>query len=244
MASDIVIRENIPEYMKQLKAWLMEIRKEPLEEMADFFRARVDGYEEHMGLWEKAYERLAELIPASAKTLLDLGCGTGLELDAIFARRQDLAATGIDLCPDMLEKLREKHPAVKTLCGDYFQEELGSGCFDCAVSFESLHHFSPEKKRGLYEKIHRALKPGGVFFLVDYLACCEEEERLLMEFCREKRREAGISEDVFVHFDTPLTVEHEMQLLSGFSKVEFLACIEGASFLRCEKGSHSCNDVI
>lgn len=238
MSQSIVIRENIPEYMKELKAWLKEIQEEPLEQMAAFFQARIADYEDHMSLWKQAYVRLAEMIPPEAQTLLDLGCGTGLELDEILARRT-LSVTGIDLCPEMLEKLREKHPAVGTVCEDYFQAELGEGCFDCVVSFESLHHFKPEKKRGLYEKIHRALKPGGVFLLVDYLACCQEEETLLMDFCWEQRRKQGIPEDVFIHFDTPLTVEHETALLwkAGFSKVELVDCIEGASLLRCEKGS-------
>lgn len=224
--------------MNELKAWLSEIQDQPLEEMADFFRARVETYEDHMRLWQEAYGRLAELIPTAAETMLDLGCGTGLELDSIFARRRNLDVVGIDLCPDMLEKLREKHPAVQTVCADYFQAELGENAYDCVVSFESLHHFKPEKKQALYEKIHRALKPGGVFFLVDYLACCEEEERLLMDFCWEKRRQQGIAEDVFIHFDTPLTVEHEESLLrgAGFSQVQLIDSIAGASFLRGEKG--------
>lgn len=238
MKQTIVIREDIPAYMEELRSWLREIADAPLEEMAEFFRVRLEGYEEHMQLWARAYERLAEMIPETAKTLLDLGCGTGLELDALFSRRQDVVVTGIDLCPEMLERLREKHPGVKTVCGDYFQTELGEGLYDCAVSVESLHHFQPEKKQGLYQKLHRALRPGGVFFLVDYLACCEEEQRLLMDFCWEKRKAQGIPEDTFIHFDTPLTVEHEIELLknAGFSAVELVDCMEGASFLRCEKG--------
>lgn len=232
-----MIRENIPAYMKELKAWLEEIQEEPLEQMADFFQARVEGYEDHMRLWEGAYGHLAELIPEHVQTLLDLGCGTGLELDAILSKGRNITVTGIDLCPEMLNKLRQKHPSVKTVCADYFQTELGENAFDCAVSVESLHHFTPPKKQGLYEKIHRALKPGGVFFLVDYLACCQEEETLLMDFCWKKRSAQGILEDVFIHFDTPLTVEHETGLLrkAGFSQVDFVNCIEGASFLRCGK---------
>lgn len=238
MEREIAIRADIPCYMRELREWLCEIKDQPLEGMAEFFRERIGEYEDHMQIWAQAYERLAELIPDTVRTVLDLGCGTGLELDALFACRNDISVTGVDLCPEMLEKLREKHPKVKTVCGDYFQEELGETQYDCAVSVESLHHFVPEKKRGLYKKIHRALKPGGVFFMVDYLACCEEEETLLMNFCREKRKAQNVPDDVFIHFDTPLTVGHEKELLhnAGFSAVEFIDCIEGASFVRCEKG--------
>lgn len=238
---EIVIREDIPQYMEELNTWLAEIQDQPLEEMSDFFSARLGEYEDHMARWRGAYERLAELIPGDAQRVLDLGCGTGLELDAIFRLRQDLRATGVDLCPEMLKKLREKHPRVATVCGDYFSADLGAACYDCAVTFESLHHYQPEKKLGLFRKVLRALRPGGVFLEVDYLACCPEEERLLMDVCWQKRQQQGIPAEQFVHFDTPLTVEHEMALLqnAGFSKVEWIECIEGASFLRCEKEGKS-----
>lgn len=40
-------------------------------------------------------------------------------------------------------------------------------------------------------------------------------------------------ENVFIHFDTPLTAEHEMELIrcAGFGCVEWGGCIEGAAFL-------------
>ncbi len=230
----IVIRKDREAYMEELRAWLGQTEGVPLEEMADFFRARLGEYEAHMSLWKKAYEYLPSLLPDSAHTLLDLGCGTGLELDEILKVRPGLSVTGIDLSKEMLERLLAKHPEVKLICGDYFQEELGEAAYDCAVSFESLHHFDGEKKRGLYTKLCRALKPGGCFIEADYIACCEEEERLLMEACRRKRERERIPEERFVHFDTPLTAEHEMEALrqAGFIKVEMTASIEGASFIR------------
>lgn len=237
MMSEIVMRENIPIYMAELRAWLAEIRDQPLEGMGDFFTARLGQYEDHMALWRPAYERLAERIPADARDILDLGCGTGLELDALFRCRSDCNVVGVDLCADMLKRLREKHPQVRIICGDYFQTELGQAQYDCVISVESLHHFRPEKKRALFMRIYRALRPGGIFLEVDYLACCEEEERLLMEFCWDQRRRQGIPEETFVHFDTPLTVDHETALLqdAGFSAVRWTDSIEGASFLWCEK---------
>lgn len=236
--AEIIIRENIPEHISALRAWLENQENVPLEEMGDFFTARISDYEQHMALWREGYEKMAKLLPASAARILDLGCGTGLELDEILRLRPDVEVTGIDLCPAMLQKLRAKHPGVRTICGDYFQEDLGEEQYDCVITFESLHHFLPEKKQRLFEHIHRALKPGGVFLEVDYLAACQEEEDMLMAFAQKKRQEQGIPEDVFVHFDTPLTAEHEMKLLraAGFPTVNWLCAVEGASFLWCEKG--------
>lgn len=235
----IAIRENIPQYMEELKAWLAGIQDQPLEEMSDFFSARSGEYEDHMARWKEGYRLMARLVPETARTVLDLGCGTGLELDALFALRRNIAVTGIDLCPDMLAKLREKHPQVFTVCGDYFTADLGRARYDCAITFESLHHFTPEKKLGLFQKVFRALKPGGVYLEADYLACCDEEQRILMDFCQRKRREQNIPPERFVHFDTPLTPEMEMDLLdrAGFTDVQFLTAVEGCSSLRCRKGS-------
>lgn len=147
--------------------------------------------------------------------MLDLGCGTGLEVDALLARRPELRITGIDLCPDMLKRLNAKHPQVRALCADYFACDLGREQWDAVVSFESLHHFAPEKKAGLYRRVWQALRPGGVFMLCDYMACCEEEEALLRDTCLRRRAQEGVPAERFVHFDTPLTVPHEQALLRG-----------------------------
>ena len=82
-----------------------------LEEMSAFFTARIAEYDEHMlycveGCRE-GYVKMAELVPEKARTLLDLGCGTGLELSEIFKRIPDVEVVGIDLTQAMLEKLSE-----------------------------------------------------------------------------------------------------------------------------------------
>ena len=120
-----------------------------LEPMASFFAARVGMYDEHMlndveGCRE-GYLTMAELVPEGTESLLDLGCGTGLELDEIFKKLPDASVTGIDLTQAMLDRLKEKHPdkSLNLICGDYFSVALGEGVYDCAVSFQTMHHFSP-----------------------------------------------------------------------------------------------------
>ena len=229
------IRENPEQHLQELRVWLAQTKDTPLEEMSAFFSARIDGYEEHMAVWEEAYRRFAELVPETCTELLDLGCGTGLELDEIFKRFPALHVTGVDLCTDMLDNLLKKHrdKNLHTVCADYFDYEMGENRWDVILSFESLHHFFPEKKLTLYQKIHRALQPGGVFLLGDYLACCEEEETLLRQVYLEKRAKASIPEERFVHFDIPLTLEHETGLMkaAGFRVIRPVDCINGAAML-------------
>ncbi len=235
----MIIRENTEQYMKGLKAWLAQTASVPAEEMDSFFTKRLEGYEEHMSVWSKAYSRFARLLPENCKNLLDLGCGTGLELDEIWKLKPNISVTGVDLCQSMLNQLLKKHGDKKltVVCEDYFRYEFGSSQWDGVISFESLHHFLPEKKVQLYKKIYGCLKAGGFFLLGDYIACCQEEEDLLRQTYLEKRRDCGIPEDQFIHFDIPLTLPHEEELLrrAGFTQVRAVESIDGAVILLAEK---------
>lgn len=204
-----------------IKQWLKSTENEPLEAMGGFFDRRVDSYEDHMRPWRAYYRWLGELIPAQAETLLDLGCGTGLELDEIFRLHPDIRVTGIDLAPGMLARLREKHPERKlTLTvGDYLTVPLAPCAFDVAVAFETLHHFPPETKLGLFRRIFAALRPGGMLLEGDYIAESDEMETYLFQELARRRARQHVPEGTFVHFDTPLTLAHELSLLSqaGFT---------------------------
>lgn len=204
-----------------IKQWLKSTEDEPLETMSGFFDHRVDSYEDHMRPWRAYYRWLGELIPAQAETLLDLGCGTGLELDEIFRLHPDIRVTGIDLAPGMLARLREKHPERKLILtvGDYLTVPLAPCAFDVAVAFETLHHFPPETKLGLFRRIFAALRPGGMLLEGDYIAESDEMETYLFQELARRRARQHVPEGTFVHFDTPLTLAHELSLLSqaGFT---------------------------
>ena len=200
-----------------------------LEKMAEFFDSRLDDYEEHMlDCIESArefYPFTASLLPGhSGAKVLDLGCGTGLELDEYFQRNPSAQITGVDLAPGMLAELKKKYPdkALTLIQGSYFDVPFRKAAFDAAVSVESLHHFTKEEKIPLYEKLCRALREGGYFILTDYFAPTEAEEELYRAELLRLKKEQGIADDEFYHYDTPLTVAHETQALlnAGFSRVE------------------------
>lgn len=202
-----------------------------LEKMDKFFEARLDGYEEHM---LTNIESAAEFYPFTADCLpdtpeariLDLGCGTGLELNWYFRRNPTAKVTGIDLSQGMLAALREKFPDrdLTLICGNYFDVPFGESAFDAAVSVESLHHFSQDEKIPLYAKLCGALKSGGYFILADYFSASDEEEQASFAELAGLKAEQGITDNAFYHFDTPLTVQHETDALraAGFSSVEVL----------------------
>ncbi len=200
-----------------------------LEKMAAFFEARLAGYDAHMladidGARE-FYPFTAACLPKGAgAAVLDLGCGTGLELEFYFRMNPTARVTGIDLSRGMLAALAEKFrdKELDLIRGSYFDLPLGHACFDAAVSVESLHHFTQEKKRGLYSHLRAALKDGGIFVLTDYFAPDDDCESFCFRELARLRAEQGITDEEFYHYDTPLTVAHESQALlsAGFSRVE------------------------
>ena len=202
-----------------------------LEKMGDFFEARLDGYDEHM---LKNIESASEFYPFTAEQLpmgegsrvLDLGCGTGLELEEYYARNPSACVTGIDLSRGMLSALEQKFPdkKISLLCGSYFDLPLGEGVYDAAVSVESLHHFTKEEKIPLYAKLLCALKAGGYFILTDYFAVSDAEERMHRENFAALKAEQGIADGEFYHYDTPLTIRNETEALmtAGFASVEVI----------------------
>ena len=202
-----------------------------LEKMDDFFAARVNGYDDHMRTNIEGsshfYAYTASLLPKeSGRKVLDLGCGTGLELEEYFAINPCAEITGIDLSEDMLNALKAKFPEkhLTLIRASYFEAPLGEKKFDAAVSVESLHHFPAEMKAALYKKLHMALKMNGVFVLTDYFAESEDLEKEYFRNLAELKREQGLSDDTFYHYDTPLLVDHEMELLrqAGFSDVRIM----------------------
>ena len=202
-----------------------------LEKMSDFFEARLDGYDEHM---MTNIESATEFYPFTAKMLptianchiLDLGCGTGLELEEYYLLCPSAKVTGIDLSQGMLSALGKKlaDKDITLVAGSYFDVPLGKDVFDTAVSVESLHHFTKEEKIPLYTKLHAALKENGYFILTDYFSLSDDEEKMHRQNLIALKAKQGICDNEFYHYDTPLTVKHETEALlqAGFSTVEVL----------------------
>jgi len=101
---------------------------------------------------------------------------------------------------------------------------MGMERFDAVVSFQTLHHYTFEKKKMLFKKIFDCLKPGGVYIECDYIATSQAIEDLAFSEYNRRRLRDGIKDDVFVHFDTPLTLEHELNVIksAGFNTVELV----------------------
>ena len=214
-----------------------------LEPMGAFFDKRADIYDSHMLndlQLAEFYEAAAGIFPETEGevSLLDLGCGTGLELERLFLKMPRLCVTGIDLSSEMLRILRTKYPdrEIKIICGSYFETDFGENAFDCVLSTYSLHHFTEAEKQTLYKRIHMALKPDGLFVSGDYICKTDEEQQLYLKESRRLKEAHSLPQGMY-HYDTPFTAETETALLkrAGFSEVRLVQKWESTGLFTARK---------
>ena len=212
-----------------------------LKEMSAFFDTVADSYDSHMLNdleLDVFYEAIDNCFDKPVKRLLDLGCGTGLELERLYKRFPDMYVTGIDMSGEMLKRLAQKYPGknLRLIQGSYFDVDFG-GDYDYVLSTYSLHHFSEEMKLSLYKKVYIAMQPGGVFVFGDYTVATTERMKELAAENYKRRREQNIPEGEFYHFDTPFTPEVEIKLMkaAGFTSPEIIRQWDRTSIIVARK---------
>ncbi len=121
---------------------------------------------------EAFYRWASDLIPLRAKTILDLGAGSGLLTALVRDRFPNAHIRLMDFSGPMLKLARERLAGDENLTfhqADYVAEEL-PGDLCAIISSLSVHHLDDEDKRAVFRKAHAALKPGGVFINADQVA--------------------------------------------------------------------------
>jgi tRNA (cmo5U34)-methyltransferase len=169
------------------------------------------------------YRALSAPIGESEEPLriLDLGCGTGLELEPLFERVPRAAITGVDLSQAMLEELRARYSArtyqIALVRDSFLTMAFGSQIYDHVLSGLAMHHFLRDTKRELYQKIHAALKPGGQYVEGDAVVPEEMEGEFLAEF-RADAASVPAAPDGTYHLDVPFSIGAQKALLleAGF----------------------------
>lgn len=106
--------------------------------------------------------------------VLDIGCGTGSL--AIMLKQQHPGVDVVALDPDehALARARQKaeraRVAIEFVRGFADAIPRPDGSFDRVLSSLMLHHLTGEEKAAALEDVHRVLKPGGSFHLLDFAA--------------------------------------------------------------------------
>ena len=116
---------------------------------------------------------LLDLVPRTARRILDLGTGDGRLLALLLIDRPDAAGVAADFSPTMLAAASERFrggPSVEVIEHDLDEPLPGLGSFDVVVSSFAIHHCTDERKRSLYAEIFALLEPGGVFYNLEHVA--------------------------------------------------------------------------
>lgn len=214
------------------------------EDMAAFFDARASGYEAHMRAsvdsFDALYQSVAAALPSqpSDPEILDLGIGTGLEIEPIFCRFPAARITGVDLSSGMLSTLRAK-PWIRgrtltLIHGSFLERDLGVRRYDAVVSVMALHHWGPTVKAGLYRRVFLALRTGGVFVNGDYVVSQRSDEVDI----HDPSVHALADQPHQLHLDYPMSPEREVSLLrnAGFLWPDILFRTSNACVFRGSVG--------
>jgi tRNA (cmo5U34)-methyltransferase len=101
---------------------------------------------------------------------VDLGAGTGLLSELVLDRFIEARLTAIDMASKMADQARSRlarfGERVHIEVADYTHFTLPSS-IDAVISALSIHHLAHDDKRSLFRRIHKALKPGGIFINAD-----------------------------------------------------------------------------
>ncbi|MDP9332419.1 MAG: class I SAM-dependent methyltransferase [Actinomycetota bacterium] len=139
--------------------------------MADQFHFDPGTYLEMVRAEVPDYEQLQEVVAEAAseipaKTILDLGTGTGETLRHVAQCHPTARLIGIDESDPMLDVARKVVPAADLRVAR-LQDELPEGPFDLVVSALAVHHLDAPEKAALFRRVAARLAPGGRFVLAD-----------------------------------------------------------------------------
>ena len=202
------------------------------EPMGVFFDVRADTYNDKMlsnnGIED--YKKLGACFPKTDEPLkiLDIGCGTGIELEYIWAQAPNAHITCVDISREMLNLLMsaypDNHDRITVAEASYIDWTYPESLYDIVVSNMTMHHLFPDEKTTLYRKILSSIISGGCYiegdFTVDAIAV--EQYRRRFEIITANLPDKAQPGEY--HIDIPCTVETQEKLLqnAGFKSVEII----------------------
>jgi len=148
---------------------------EPLELHSMIGDEQWDLYQRGMRAMANAFagEAVRRLpVPKDASDMLDIGGSHGYYSVALCRRHEGLRSTVLDL-PQAVQHAAPLLAAegmgerVVHRAGDALMDDLGTDAYDLVLIAQLVHHFSEVENRDLAGRVARALRPGGVYAILD-----------------------------------------------------------------------------
>jgi SAM-dependent methyltransferase len=111
-------------------------------------------------------------VPKDPRDMLDIGGSHGYYSVGLCRKHAGLRAVILDL-PEAVEQAAPLLAAegmgdrVVHRAGNALTDDLGTDAYDIVLTAQVVHHFSEEQNRELSRRVARALRPGGVFAVLD-----------------------------------------------------------------------------
>ena len=202
--------------------------------VATHLRIKLTDYDSRIRTFIPHYDDMLDVaaaaVPPRARTIVDLGVGTGALSARCQARATRARTVGIDVDAEILALAQRRLGDRATFTARSFLRAPLPAC-DAVVASFSLHHVRTRpSKAALYRRVRAALRPGGLFLSVDCHPAIDptvrgaqfDEWRTHLRHTYRPARanawlEAWSHEDVYV----PLDAEMALMRSCGF-RVELL----------------------
>ena len=166
-----------------------------------------------------------------AKTVLDIGAGTGLFTQFIYDLNPNMHFTLTDLSSQMLDVAKERFDGLSNF--NYVELDFSKaalpGKYDLIISGLAIHHLEDADKAKLYKNIYQSLNDGGLFINADQVA----GKNLLFDslykyYWRETVSTSGLDREALIQaFErtkldklAPLETQLKMLEKAGFNEVD------------------------
>lgn len=113
-------------------------------------------------------------VPKNAKQMLDIGGSHGMHSAALCRRMSGLTSVILDL-PEAIEQAapllarQQMGDRIRHQPGNALANDFGDAQYDIVLLSSLAHHFTPEQNQLVADKVARALRPGGVFIVNEFI---------------------------------------------------------------------------
>lgn len=178
--------------------------EERAEEYDDFYAGKGPAIQHYGGMYIKDLAQIGEVVSAfGGKHLIDIGCGTAHWTSFYASKCEEI--TCIDQSANMLTQAREKIKdrdlkPPKFIHGDFFDIDLGTAVYDCALVSILLSHLSRDQEKAFFERLKQILLPGGQLLIIDSLWSARRSKYRKKESVEERTLKVGGKYRVFKRY--------------------------------------------